>query len=103
MSTSNFSFEHELCIPHNHPSLEGHFPNNPIVPGVVILDTLMRLWQAKTDQPISQIGNTKFVKLLKADVHCTICYKAIIDKNKIDYQLIDESQAVIAKGSFSYE
>jgi 3-hydroxyacyl-[acyl-carrier-protein] dehydratase len=27
-----------LCIGESHPALPGHFPNRPIVPGVVLLD-----------------------------------------------------------------
>jgi 3-hydroxyacyl-[acyl-carrier-protein] dehydratase len=29
-----------VCIPAGHPSLPGHFPGRPIVPGVVLLDAI---------------------------------------------------------------
>jgi 3-hydroxymyristoyl/3-hydroxydecanoyl-(acyl carrier protein) dehydratase len=38
-------YEQEIFIPANHPSLEGHFPGHPVVPGVVILDELRRALQ----------------------------------------------------------
>lgn len=30
-----------FCISADHPSLAGHFPSHPIVPGVVVLDHVM--------------------------------------------------------------
>lgn len=32
---------HDLCIERAHPSLAGHFPGNPVVPGVVVLDHVL--------------------------------------------------------------
>lgn len=36
------TFTTPLCISSSHPSLPGHFPGAPIVPGVVILDHVAR-------------------------------------------------------------
>ena len=100
-SNSRFSFRQTMLVKHDHPSLSGHFPNNPIVPGVVILDQVMRLWQQKTNKHIQQINNTKFVSLLRADINYIIHYKEKNEK-KIDFLIMDDNQTIIAKGLFSY-
>lgn len=102
----------KMKIAKHHPSLAGHFPDNPIVPGVVILDHLMQLWQKESGQSINKILNAKFVNLLRPDIACNIQYipKA---SQKIDFivstsneQPVNQKEAaeptIICKGLFSY-
>jgi 3-hydroxyacyl-[acyl-carrier-protein] dehydratase len=42
-------FESLLMIGHAHPSLPGHFPGAPVVPGVVVLDAVLALLATRID------------------------------------------------------
>ena len=60
-----------LVISEDHPSLPGHFPDNPIVPGVVILDQVIRAAQA-SGQQIIQVDDAKFIAPLAPGVAANI-------------------------------
>jgi len=51
----------------NHPALEGHFPDNPIVPGVVILDQVIIAFKKEHGDSctIHKIPSVKFLSPLK--------------------------------------
>jgi 3-hydroxymyristoyl/3-hydroxydecanoyl-(acyl carrier protein) dehydratase len=53
-----------LRIPADHPALPGHFPGNPIVPGVVLLAEALRAIEAASGISLEkcQIGSVKFQK-----------------------------------------
>lgn len=56
-----------FTIPGQHPSLAGHFPGNPVVPGVVILDAINQcLLVANNAISIKAITNVKFLMPLIA-------------------------------------
>jgi acyl-coenzyme A synthetase/AMP-(fatty) acid ligase len=98
---TSLSFNSTLLIDVKHPSLAGHFPENPIVPGVVILDQVIRQWQQRSHQQIQHIQQVKFMTLLKPNVCCTINYQEN-NKQGINFILMDNKKKIIAKGLFSY-
>jgi 3-hydroxyacyl-[acyl-carrier-protein] dehydratase len=53
-------------VPHDLPYLQGHFPDQPIVPGVAILDATTELLRKAygKDNQVSLVKNSKFLKPL---------------------------------------
>lgn len=52
----------EFVIPPDHPALPGHFPGNPVVPGVVLLDEVRAAAAAWLGEaPITGLPQVKFV------------------------------------------
>jgi 3-hydroxyacyl-[acyl-carrier-protein] dehydratase len=53
-------------IPATHPSLDGHFPGEPVVPGVLILDEiLIALKQWLPDTRVLGFQGVKFLRIIK--------------------------------------
>jgi predicted hotdog family 3-hydroxylacyl-ACP dehydratase len=60
-------FEIHRSIQRDHPSLPGHFPDEPIVPGVVILDEVRAALAQWRQGRIAQIHFAKFLRPLRPD------------------------------------
>jgi 3-hydroxyacyl-[acyl-carrier-protein] dehydratase len=68
-----FKISGQYCIKADHPSLNGHFPGNPIVPAVVILDYARSLLaQHCADMHIVGLRQAKFFRPLRPDQDFTI-------------------------------
>ncbi len=67
-----------FTIDHTHPSLPGHFPNNPIVPGVVILQNVLNLFSEENpNYVINGVSNVKFIQPMKLTQTCQVDFKTM--------------------------
>jgi 3-hydroxyacyl-[acyl-carrier-protein] dehydratase len=57
--------EFEIRVAADHPALKGHFPGNPIVPGVVLLDAVIANIELATGGRISRVQQAKFHSVLR--------------------------------------
>ena len=71
------TFEARRAISADHPSLPGHFPGAPLVPGVVILDeVLAALIEWRQDSQLTGIRMVKFLAPLQPEQTFTISLSA---------------------------
>jgi acyl-coenzyme A synthetase/AMP-(fatty) acid ligase len=73
-----------FVIDAGHPALAGHFPGNPVVPGVVLLDHAILQIGAALGRPlaVSQVGTVKFLSPVRPG-----------ERVEVDHQMQDEDSA----------
>ena len=86
---TNFNFDNNqlkavIELNAEHDVFKGHFPNNPVVPGVCMLQILKELAEKATETKlyIKECSNVKFMALINPEVHSEL--KIVIDMNAID-------------------
>ncbi len=89
----------EVCraIGADHPSLPGHFPGTPIVPGVVILDEIVAaLTEWRKDSHLTFIRVVKFLVPLRPEQPFTICLSASQDADsEVDFCCRVEDRVIV--------
>ena len=60
-------FEFDICIPASHPAIPGHFPGQPIVPGVLLLDQILAEILKLTSMEVVQTQHMTFSSALRPD------------------------------------
>jgi 3-hydroxyacyl-[acyl-carrier-protein] dehydratase len=89
-----------LSISARHPALAGHFPGNPIVPGVVLLDGVISAaenWLG-AEFHVAGLSHAKFLAQLKPDEAARI--DLVLRGPLLDFS-IHRRETTIAKGTLS--
>src|SRR4026208_2205487 len=91
------TFELRRSITPDHPSLPGHFPDAPLVPGVLILDdVLAALHDWQKDGQLTKIRTVKFRQPLKPEQPFTICLSTSNDDAcRLDFSCRAEGHLIV--------
>jgi 3-hydroxyacyl-[acyl-carrier-protein] dehydratase len=86
-------------VPADHPALPGHFPGSPVVPGVVVLDHVLKAGEAWLGRPLSARGlkQVKFQSALLPDEAADVSLE--ITGENLSFRVSRAGQP-IAQGTF---
>lgn len=86
----------EFTIAATHPCLPGHFPGNPVVPGVVLIDHVIKAVHAAEDVSVTGVKRCKFVRPLYPDCICTVEWE--LQEQNIKFVCCD-TEGILARGA----
>jgi len=87
-----------------HPSLEGHFPGNPIVPGVLLLDHVMSLLHRQTGRLVTHLHQVKFTAALRAEEQARV--QCEVQDDRAAFRVFvhrDGLEVMVAAGSLALQ
>jgi 3-hydroxymyristoyl/3-hydroxydecanoyl-(acyl carrier protein) dehydratase len=94
--------EATFTIAADHPALAGHFPGNPIVPGVLVLEHVQRMLEANIGPVrLTALPQAKFLSPLRPGEPCVVAFTNIAG-GSAQFDCHSGTRA-IARGSLRFE
>ena len=89
-----------LRVPHDHPSLAGHFPGQPVAPGVLLLDLIVEAAEAwlGTAVTVRSLPQVKFIAPLLPGQEARLELQRTGDEFRF---ILRRDDAIIAQGIFA--
>lgn len=85
----------------NHPIFDGHFPENPVMPGVCMFQIIQELTEKVVQKKLSlqQVSNVKFMVLINPKIDNQLTFHfSIVPENatyKVKSQLVFQEQIAL--------
>jgi 3-hydroxymyristoyl/3-hydroxydecanoyl-(acyl carrier protein) dehydratase len=86
-----------FTIDASHPSLPGHFPGRPVVPGVVLLDQVAAAVEREWSARLAKLPQVKFLRPLLPGEEADLVIERETDVPRFVIRCGDD---VVAKGTF---
>ena len=90
-----------LAVARDHPAYEGHFPGQPILPGVVILAEVLAAIARATSIPVEQwqVANAKFLDPVTPGTALTLSHERL-DSGGVRFE-VRSAAGVVASGALT--
>ena len=91
-----------FCVPFDHPALAGHFPGRPVVPGVVLLEHVLRAIEAQGgDGAALRLPQVKFARPLLPGENATVSLERLAPADggsRWRFRVVRDDGALLASG-----
>lgn len=89
--------EVQITVPLEHPCYAGHFPGNPVVPGVLLLELVL---EALTRRAPREVRHVKFHRAVKPGESFTLRYAEV--GRQLSFRCMD-GERLLAEGSLLFD